>query len=204
MEELVKTIRKNYLTAFSEHFERSNNTPFFNTDLVMFGLMDRNIGLVESMPRLLKDENIHALAPLLRVQLDGLLRIHAFRIVESREDLAKHIIQGNALRNYTDKSGKKLTDRYLVNSLKVELPFVEAMYNTLCGWVHFSESHIFAAASEGNDERTINIGIGGRRKRINSEVFQEAQDAIVAIHKATLEIINVYFALPRNSSNKSK
>lgn len=197
MDEIVEEIRKNYLKSFSDHFEKADGTPFYITDLVMFGLMDRNIGLLESMPKLIEDENIHALAPLLRVQLDGLLRIHAFRIVEARDDLAKHVIKGIELRKFSDQNGNKLTDRYLVNSLKQELPFVEPIYETLCGWVHFSESHIFAAASDGEGESSIEIGIGDLRKQIPPELFSEAIEAIKAIHKATVEIIEAYFALPR-------
>jgi hypothetical protein len=198
MDEIVQEIRKAYLKAFSDNFEKADGIPFFITDLAMFGLMDRNIGLVEALPKLIEDENIHALAPLLRVQLDGLLRLHALRIVEKPDELAHHVIKGIELRKFKDKQGNKLTDRHLVNSLKEELPWVEPMYATLCGWVHFSESHIFAAASEGVGKGSIEIGIGGFRKRVKPELFQEAIEATKAIHRATIEIIVAYFALPRS------
>lgn len=198
MDELVAELRKGYLKAFSDHFERANGKPFYASDLIMFGLMDRNIGLLEALPALIKSENIHALAPLLRVQLDGLLRLHAFKIVKSRDDLAIHIIRGSELRKFKDSAGNQLTDRHLVNSLKEQLPWVEPMYDTLCGWVHFSESHVFAAASEGNGEGQIEISIGGLRKRIKPELFQEALDATRAIHNATIGIISDYFLLAKN------
>jgi len=194
MDKIVQEIRKGYLKAFSEHLERADGTHFYTTDLFMFGLMDRNIGLVEALPGLINDKNIHALAPLLRVQLDGLLRLHAFRIVEKPDDLVRHMIKGGELRKFNDKEGKSLTDRQLVNSLKAELPWVESMYDTLCGWVHFSESHIFAVASEGRGEGVIEIGIGAFRKQIRPELFQEAIEATKAIHSATTEIIEAYFA----------
>lgn len=198
MEDLVEELRKGYLSAFSDHFESADGKPFYVADLIMFGLMDRNIGLLESLPPLFKSENIHALAPLLRVQLDGLLRLHAFRIVESRDDLAMHVINGEELRRFKGNDGKPLTDRYLVNSLKEELPWVESMYDTLCGWVHFSESHVFAAASASDEEGKVTIGIGGYRQRIKPELFEEAKEATAAIHRATIEIIDAYFALPKS------
>jgi hypothetical protein len=98
MDEIVQGNRKGYLKSFSDHFGKADGTPFYTTDLVMFGLMDRNIGLVEALPALIEDENIHALAPLLRVWLDGLWRLHAFRIVEKPADLAHHVIKGIELR----------------------------------------------------------------------------------------------------------
>ncbi|MGQ5490865.1 hypothetical protein ACUH78_18665 [Thauera sp. ZXT1-4] len=198
MEDLVAELRKEYVSAFSGHFESAEGKPFYRADLIMFGLIDRNIGLLEALPPLFESYNIHALAPLLRVQLDGLLRLHAFRIVQNREDLARHVIKGSKLRNFKANDGKPLTDHYLVSSLKEELPWVESMYDTLCGWVHFSESHVFTAASEGAEEGKVEIGIGSFRQPIKPELFEEAKAATVAIHKATTKIIHDYFALERS------
>src|SRR5690554_2764146 len=177
MSEMVERIREGYLSAFSKHVKKGEPSPFYVADLVMFGLMDRNIALVEAMPHLIEEENIHAFAPLLRVQLDGLLRLHAFRIVGSPDELARHVLGGGELRKFKDKEGNKLTDRHLVISLKLELPWVESIYERLCGWVHFSESHIFAAVSEGEKDGMIEIGIGGYRKKIDDRIFQEAIEA---------------------------
>ena len=198
MDQKIDVIRKKYLELFSDHFETANGTPFYATDLVIFGLMDRNIGLVESMPNLVESENIHALAPLLRVQLDGLLRLHAFRMVEKSEDLARHIIKGEEIRSFKGRDGQKLTDRHLVNSLKIELPMVESMYSELCGWVHFSNAHIFSALSEGNGEREISIAIGELRKKTDPKLIQEIISAMEAIHDATYMLMEAYFAKPRS------
>lgn len=199
MDELVREIRESYLKTFQDHLSGSTGTQFYLTDLIIFGLMDRNIGLVESMPNLVKEENIHALAPLLRIQLDSLLRLHAFNLVSNPNELADHIIKGNELRKFKDKEGNLLSDRHLVSSLSSHLPFVETMYNKLCGWVHFSESHIFTAVSEGKGDRTIEIGIGGSRKKLDPELFVESIEAIKAIHLATIAIMQSYFEKPRKS-----
>lgn len=166
-------------------------------DFVAFGLMDRNIALVEAIQELIAQKNIHAVAPLIRVQLDGLLRLHAFNLVENPDDLAMHIMRGNQLRRFKDKNGNQLTDRHLVNSLKLQLPWVEEFYETLSGWVHFSESHIFAAASEGKSEDSIEIGIGGHRKEIPPKLFEEAIAATKEVNARTIELLESYFGLPR-------
>ncbi|WP_026376086.1 hypothetical protein [Aestuariibacter salexigens] len=197
MEGIVSNIRKRYLKAFSSYVKSAKETPFFTSDLVVIGVIDRSIGLVEAMPALIASENIHAFAPLLRVQLDGLLRLHALRIVKDRESLAGHIVKGNSLRDYRS-DGKRLTDRYLVNSLKDELPWVESMYDTLCGWVHFSESHIFSSVSEGKEDRTIEIGIGEYRKKLKPQLLKETIGATEAVHNAIATIAEAYFALPRH------
>ena len=178
MEDFASGIRKAYLQSFSTKMDSINGMPMYLPDFVAFGLMDRNIALVEAIQELIAHKNIHAVAPLIRVQLDGLLRLHAFNLVENPDDLAMHIMQGKKLRRFKDKNGNKLTDRHLVNSLKLQLPWVEELYETLSGWVHFSESHIFAAASEGKSEDSIEIGIGSHRKEIPPKLFEEAIAAI--------------------------
>lgn len=198
MDQLVAELRADYLKVFSDHLKKADEKPFYVSDLLMFGLMDRNIGLLEALPPLFESENIHALAPLLRVQLDGLLRLHAFRVIEKRDDFALHIIKGGEVRKFRDSEGNPLTDRYLVNSLKEGLPWVEPMYDNLCGWVHFTESHVFSAVSEGKGKGQVEIGIGSYRKRVKPALLQEATDATRAIHKATIEIINAYFSLAQN------
>jgi hypothetical protein len=197
METFADDIRKKYLTSFSEYMRDATGQQFYATDLIVFGIMDRSIGLVDAMPKLLADENIHAFAPLLRIQLDSLLRLHAFRIVHSRHDLASHVISGKSLKNFKDVGGNKFTDRYLVSSLKSKLPWVEPMYDSLCGWVHFSESHIFAAVSEGQEDRTIEIGIGSDRKKVNPQLIEEATQAIKAINEEILLIVEEYFSLSK-------
>lgn len=198
MDQLVAELRADYLKVFCDHFNKADEKPFYVADLLMFGLMDRNIGLLDALPSLFESKNIHALAPILRVQLDGLLRLHAVRVIEKRDDFALHVIRGGAVRKFKDSEGNPLTDRYLVNSLKEELPWVEPMYDSLCGWVHFSESHVFSAVSEGKGKRQVEIGIGSYRKRVDPALLQEATDATRAIHKATIEIINAYFSLAEN------
>ena len=114
--------------------------------------------------------------------------------MESTDELAHHVIKGKSLRKYKDRDGKELFDRHLVNTLKLELPWVESMYDTLSGWVHFSESHIFSAVSEGEEERTINVGVGSFREQIPEGLFQEATEALVEIHENTACLIEAYFA----------
>jgi hypothetical protein len=193
IDEVVNQATKRYLDVFSTHLQRSEGKNLYAADLVMFGLVTRNIGLLKAMPALFESKNIHALAPLLRVQLDSLLRLHAYRIVESMDGLAKHVISGKNLRNYKDRNGSFLRDSHLVSTLKVELPWVASMYDTLSGWVHFSESHVFSAATLGASENSIVVGVGGCEKEIPESLFTEACGAVGAMHGATATLLEAYF-----------
>ena len=192
IEEIADGATRRYLEIFSKHLRAAHRKHFYTADLVMFGILNRNLGLLRAMPALVNERNVHALAPLLRVQLDGLLRLHAYRIVESMDDLARHVIAGNSLRKFKDRDGKELTDRHLVDSLKAEIPWVEAMYETLSGWIHLSESHVFSAVAPGQGEGAIVVAVGNQED-IPEQLFREATDAIEAIHSSTATMLEGYF-----------
>ena len=192
IDEVVAAATKRYLAILSDHLRSADGTRFYLTDLVIFGLINRNLGLLRATPALVKERNIHALAPLLRVQLDGLLRLNAFRIVGSMEDLAKHVIAGNSLRKFKNEDGQLLTDSFLVKLLKSDASWVEPMYETLSGWVHFSESHIFSAASPGETDGSFVLAVG-ELESIPDQLFVEATGAIEAIHSSTAELVENYF-----------
>lgn len=194
IEEVTVNATKRYLAILSAHLNSANGKSFYATDLVLFGLINRNLGLLKAMPVLFQERNVHALGPLLRVQLDGLLRLHAFRIVKSIEDLAAHVIGGKKLHQFKDRNGSPLRDFHLVSSLKIELPWIDKMYETLSGWIHLSESHVFAAASLGKSENAIAIGVGSFEREIPESLFTEACTAIDVIHAATGVLLDDYFS----------
>ena len=192
IDEIVDAATKRYLLILSIHLRSANGKNFYLTDLVIFGLINRNLGLLRALPDLVKERNIHALAPLIRVQLDGLLRLNAFRVAGSMEDLAMYVISGNSLRKFKDQDGQPMTDAHLVKLLKENLPWIEDMYKSLSGWTHFSESHIFSAASIGEKKGSFVLAVGSMES-IPDQLFLEATGAIDAIHSATCELIENYF-----------
>jgi hypothetical protein len=73
------------------------------------------------------------------------------------------------------------------------MPWVEKLYSELSGWVHLSNTHIFAPFSEGDSERAFSIGIGSYRKKVPDEIWEESKGAISAIHEATISMLEEYF-----------
>jgi hypothetical protein len=193
MDELISDLRSRYLNVLRTYLEGANRNFIYASDLVVFGVLDRQIGLLEAMPNLFQEKNIHSLAPLLRVQLDGLLRLHAFRIVEYMHDLTSHILKGNHLDKFKDRDGTQLRDSHLVKTLSKELPWIKEMYSTLSGWIHLSSTHIFTVVSEGQEDRTIEIGVGSFRQNVPDSLWEEARSAVQAVHEATITMVEGYF-----------
>ena len=173
----------------------------YSTDFVMFGLIDRNIALLDSFPYLLKTKNFHSLAPLLRIQLDSLLRLYAFQLVENQEELSQHILKGRSLRLFEDRHKKRLTDDRLVKSISKDLPWVRPVYEKLSGWVHFSGQHVYSIVSPAKTEGHIQVAIGSYRRPFPPEIFEECIQVAVEIHETIISMIRSYFA-SKNSSEQ--
>lgn len=193
IETVVAELRKSYIKVLSNHFEEADGKLFYKTDLVMFAVMDRNIGLLDALPPLLKNKNVHALAPLIRVQLDGLLRLYAFSLVENQNELAKHMLNGEHLRKFKSSSGDKLTDAFLTDCIASDCPWVPRVYEKLSGWIHLSIEHIRIASVIGDEEPQITVGIGSYRQHLPDLLFDEMIANIEEIHHQTIGLIESYF-----------
>ena len=84
--------------------------------------------------------------PFFRLQLDNALCLWAGTLVESFDVFTKQVLQGEQINRMTDKTGKKLTDKYLVDSLSEYLgyPDLPAAYKYASGFIHLSGEHVFA------------------------------------------------------------
>ena len=133
----------------------------FSIDLVAIGAIKRTFSNTEGFITLIEAKNMSSARALLRVQLDTLMRFSAIWLVDSPYDFAHEIIAGKHIRDIKDKMGKKMTDRYLVEMLTKKYPWMKDVYDNLCGYIHFSDKHLFSAVENLDEaERTIDFVIG--------------------------------------------
>jgi hypothetical protein len=104
--------------------------------------LNRSISLVRGFCALIPDNYLCA-APLVRVQLDGVLRFSALSLVADPEDFVRRATSGEKINNLKDRDGHQMRDGYLVKRLAEQYPGVEQGYEDGCGYVHFSEAHFF-------------------------------------------------------------
>ena len=181
--------------------------------LAIAACVNRQIALVSAMPLLFDDRNIYALMPLVRLQLEGALRLHAFCVVDDPGALAHHLlIKGKESKEYkknkyknalSDSSlakslGESLVGRLPMNSVKdTGNSGIHQLYRILCGWVHFSDQHFLSLMQEGEERNdgipNINLNVGGYK----TEVYEARYDMLVSvipfIHQATLLVIEDLF-----------
>lgn len=141
-------------------------TPNIQTfDLMIFSVLNRTINLNKAFISSMKDNNFIAAAPLIRINLDSLLRLFASRISEySMNDFAEKILSGEHIRRMKYYNSKeKLTDTFLVNELtKVEnMSWVRKVYDNGNSYVHFCDKTVFSSQQINmSKERTLDFTIG--------------------------------------------
>lgn len=130
----------------------------FPLDFLVIAALKRSLSTSSAMRAMVSSWNMTTARSLLRMHIDTALRFSAAWFVSDPHAFAKKVIQGERIDKIKDKSGQKLTDTHLVSLHKQTYPWWPDVYANLCGYVHFSGAHIFAAVSSLDDaERDISF-----------------------------------------------
>jgi hypothetical protein len=116
-----------------------DKAPFYPLDLIMIGALKRTLSLRSALAPMIASKNMLVARALLRMHLDTVARLLAYTYVSSPHKIASAVIGGKQLRKFKALDGQALTDTYLVQRLSKDHPWVERVYKTTSGYVHFSE-----------------------------------------------------------------
>lgn len=157
-------------------------------DLYFWSAIDKSLKLIDSFLFAFEKRNITVLAALTRMQMDCVLRTFATTLVDDSEVFCKKVLCDEQQINYIkDKTGKKMTDKYLCESLGefLNLPIYD-LYKKVSGYVHFSSSSFF------NSVRTT--GVNSITMKISKEnIFGDE-----AIYKRlSIELANQFYYFGR-------
>ena len=167
----------------------SNMEPF---DIMFISIVNRTVNINSAFSSLIRNNNFIAAAPLIRINLDSVLRMYASKLTEfDRNTFTRKVMDGEHVRKMKSEDTKKpLTDFYLVDEIsKVDgMSWVKKIYDTGSSFVHFSDSLIFSSRTFSSDEeRTIYYTIA-----INDAFVEEHEKigAVVWMNKIIDAIIN--------------
>jgi len=147
----------------------------FPADIYTIAALNRTWTNFEAFIALLELKNMSALRTLARVQIDTLARYHAMWLVDDPHEFALSVMSGERVDKIRDKNNKRMNDYYLVNSLSSDCHWLPEVYKNLCGYVHFSSSHISAAVEKINED-TIQFAISGDDERYPESSWIEIRD----------------------------
>ncbi|APA00047.1 hypothetical protein BIW12_11745 [Flavobacterium commune] len=126
-------------------------------------ILNRTINLNRGYITLVKDNNYIAAAPLVRLNLDSLLRLFASTQSEFDVDtFAKNIRKGEIIRKmkYFKNKKERLTDSKLIEIIKEIKGFkwTEKIYEAGSGYIHLSNQHFYSSVKI-SGKNTIESGI---------------------------------------------
>src|SRR5438034_6108613 len=107
-----------------------------SSDMLVAALLNRSMGLIRGFCSMIGDNYICA-APLVRLQLDNLLRFSALWLVDDRDDFTAKVIGGEQINKLKD--GKQMNDGYLAQQMDKRIPGLSQAYKEACGYIHFSD-----------------------------------------------------------------
>jgi hypothetical protein len=153
----------------------------YPVDTLTNAVLKRSLALTAGFCSLIRSKNYLCAASLVRLHLDSLLRLSAVWLVDKPHDLASAVWDGKQIRDLTDKGGKRLTDRYLVECLGKDEPWVERVYEATSGFIHLSKAHVFQTHHPTKESGKWQIVIGPEDEFIIDELRIEACLAMQAI-----------------------
>ncbi|MDC3403084.1 hypothetical protein OAX38_02710 [Flavobacteriaceae bacterium] len=141
------------------------STNLFHFDLLIIAALNRTVNTNKAFVSLVKDSNFISAIPLIRINIDTLLRLYASKISEfNRNEYALKILSGTEvkkMKHYNSKS--KLSDYFLHTEIsKIEgMEWVSHLYNIGNSFIHFEKSHFLSSMKiTSEDDRTISMSIG--------------------------------------------
>ena len=145
------------LNAISPQMETFN--------FLLIAALNRTVNISKAYTTLIRDNNFIAAAPLVRINIDTLLRLYASIISEfDRNTFASKVMDGELIKKMKLKGTKKdLRDDtlYLELSKTEGMEWVEDIYKAGSSFIHLEKSHIFSSLKIADDkERIVNMTIG--------------------------------------------
>lgn len=150
-------------TAMGMEIMKAAEGAIYPLDLLAISVLNRSVCLLVGFCDLMEKENFVAATPLLRLQLDNLLRFHAAWLVKDPHDFSTDILKGFQINKMKDREGNIMSDRYLVDKISGEYPIMKDIYKHTSGYIHLSDKHMFNSFGSKKDETgRFNTKVGSK------------------------------------------
>jgi hypothetical protein len=174
---------------------------WYATDSAIIGVTQRSIALIQGFTLMVEDHNALCALGILRMQIDTLMRLFAFKLVDDRNSLLTHLLADKPLSKLRSHDGRPLTDAYLHEQLSQYYPWVSTVYGETSGFVHFSGRHITSPIiALDEDERIVEFLIRKEGPPWSEEDMAEAVSAFVAATDAVIQLCQNWLAEKRRYS----
>ncbi|MDQ0375976.1 hypothetical protein [Cellulomonas humilata] len=185
-------LRVDHLTITARALEVADGKVFL-PDLIVTAMLQRSYGVVDALIDAVDTYNVHAAAPLLRLQLDTLFRAHYIASGPDLDDLTSRLQRGEEFRKIRDSEGKYLTDGRLQALAREVHGWATPVYRETSGWVHFSVSHM-RTTTQGGDDDAFFMGVPVDPSVIRASLWQEIYAASTRATEELFEYVRGWAA----------
>jgi len=178
----------------------------YAVDLFISGALNRSLALSDGFKGLVKSKNLICAAAILRLQIDTAIRFFAGTLVDDTNQFVSDVLKGKHIRNLKDRNGNKMTDRYLVEELSDEYPWLPNVYEKTSSYIHLSDTHLFASVQNvEKDKRTLSLKISAvDRDEIPEKLYNEAVEAFNASTEIIVRFVNGWIFTKSNPEIAAK
>ena len=143
--EELKKIKANQseILEFGHSSFSKRGSKVYAFDFVVIGIIKRTVSLSSAFVELIENWNLVCTRALLRMHVDTAIRLSAFWLHKSPQEMSKKVIGGQQINKMKDKNGNRMTDNYLVKQLSKENSWIMNVYKYTSSYIHFSEKHLF-------------------------------------------------------------
>ena len=160
------------------------------TDFVMLGIIQRSIELTKGILNLMDQWNLLCAAPLIRLQIDTLLRLTYLSSLDDPEEISEKIFKGERINKIKDNEGKKLNDARLRDYARKSFHWIDEVYENTSKFIHFSDKHIFTSIIKLNEtDRIAYFVIGNGTKNAKEEDIAFYYDVMIQINEGISHLI---------------
>jgi hypothetical protein len=160
----IDEMKSDLLAVQRRIWSRRSKNLFLN-DLLYSSAINRTLKNTGGFAFCLRDRRYFVATLVIRGQLDTLCRVWGLQVVPDQGEYVKAFMKGQ-IRSLTDRDGKRLTDRCLIEHLGTVLPWTLTMYDELAAFAHLSNKHFFGAFGATDDEG----GISGHTSEWDEDV----------------------------------
>lgn len=198
--ERLDELRRRHLDVAALTFSADEGRLYL-TDFLITSMLQRSYGVVDALIDAVDSYNIHAAAPLLRLQLDTLFRAHYAARCANADELSKALLRGEEFRKMKDSEGKKLSDGRLRDLAAAAHPWAPDVYEKTSGWVHFSLNHM-STTVQSSDEHSIFMSVPLQPHVIPESLWHEIYGASIRGTEELFEYVRAWAAYKGMPSDK--
>ena len=182
--DLLKRYEDKLASTYAMMF-KAENSNLYVVDILFASAFTRFAKVSMGIRALIEQRNLICAAPLVRLQLDTVLRLFAASLVDDKNSFFERILRAQPIRRIKDRDGNYMTDSYLLDRLvhKTGLDELRGLYEKTSGFVHFSEIHLSDIMRRVDDDGGLSFRVGSRDEFFPESAYIEAITAVHDIHK---------------------